>query len=68
MPRLRFHPNTLGSRLEETFLRLWRLAGGPELEREYRFDSERRWGADFAHLPTRKEGRRRVSRPRFQAT
>ncbi len=40
------------SRLEETFLRLWRLAGGPELEREYRFDPGRRWRADFAHLPT----------------
>jgi hypothetical protein len=53
MPRLRFRPKTPGSRLEETFLRLWRLAGGPELEREYRFDSERRWRADFAHLPTR---------------
>ena len=53
MPRLRLRPKTPGPRLEETFLRLWRLAGGPELEREYRFDSERRWRADFAHLPTR---------------
>jgi very-short-patch-repair endonuclease len=53
MHRLRFRPKTPGSRLEETFLRLWRLAGGPELKREYRFDSERRWRADFAHLPTR---------------
>jgi len=53
MTRLRFRPKTLGSRLEETFLRLWRLARGPELEREYRFDPGRRWRADFAHLPTR---------------
>jgi hypothetical protein len=51
MTRLRFRSKTPGSRLEETFLRLWRLAGGPELEREYRFDPERRWRADFAHLP-----------------
>ena len=53
MTRLRFRPKTPGSRLEETFLRLGRLAGGPELEREYRFDPGRRWRADFAPLPTR---------------
>jgi hypothetical protein len=53
MTRARYRPKTPGSRLEETFLRLWRLAGGPELEREYRFYSERRWRADFAHLRTR---------------
>jgi very-short-patch-repair endonuclease len=53
MPRLRFRPKTPGSRLEERFLKLWRLAGGPELEREYRFDPKRRWRADFAHLRTR---------------
>jgi very-short-patch-repair endonuclease len=41
------------SRLEDRFLKLWRLACGPELEKENRFDSERRWRADFAHLPTR---------------
>lgn len=31
---------------------LWKATGGPPLEREYRFHSERRWRADFAHLPT----------------
>lgn len=41
------------SRLEEAFLKLWKLAGGPPLEREYRFDLKRRWRADFAHLQTR---------------
>jgi hypothetical protein len=27
-----------------------RLVGGPELEKEYRFDPTRRWRADVAHL------------------
>ena len=52
MTRARYRAPTPPSRLEESFLRLWRLAGGPELEREYRFDLKRRWRADFAHLPT----------------
>ena len=41
------------SRLESRFLLLWRIAGGPRLEREVRFHPSRRWRADFAHLPTR---------------
>ena len=41
------------SRLESRFLLLWRVAGGPPLEREVRFHPSRRWRADFAHLPTR---------------
>ena len=41
------------SRLESRFLLLWRIAGGPPLEREVRFHPSRRWRADFAHLPTR---------------
>lgn len=53
MPRLRYRASKPPSRLEERFLKLWRLAGGPELEREYRFDPKRRWRADFAHLRTR---------------
>ena len=38
------------SRLESRFLLLWRVAGGPPLEREVRFHPSRRWRADFAHL------------------
>lgn len=38
------------SRLEDRFLKLWRLVSGPELEKEYRFDPTRRWRADVAHL------------------
>lgn len=41
------------SRLEKRFEMLWRAAGGPELEREFRFHPTRRWRADFAHLPSR---------------
>jgi very-short-patch-repair endonuclease len=41
------------SRLESRFLLLWRVAGGPPLEREVQFHTSRRWRADFAHLPTR---------------
>jgi very-short-patch-repair endonuclease len=52
MTRARYRAPTPPSRLEESFLRLWRRAEGPELEREYRFDLKRRWRADFAHLPT----------------
>jgi very-short-patch-repair endonuclease len=53
MPRLRFRDKRSPSRLEERFLMLWKLAEGPDLEREYRFDSKRRWRADFAHLEAR---------------
>ncbi len=53
MTRARYRAPTPPSRLENRFLKLWRLAGGPELEREYRFDPVRRWRADFAHLRAR---------------
>lgn len=53
MTRARYRASKPPSRLEDRFLKLWRLAGGPELEREYRFDPKRRWRADFAHLRTR---------------
>jgi len=41
------------SKLESKFLFLWRCLDGPALEREYRFHSQRKWRADFAHLPSR---------------
>ena len=41
------------SKLESKFLFLWRCLDGPPLEREYRFHPERKWRADFAHLPSR---------------
>lgn len=34
-------------------MRLWSLAGGPPLEREYRFHDKRRWRADFAQVEAR---------------
>ena len=41
------------SRLEKEFAFLWRCLDGPPLEREFRFHSQRKWRADFAHLPSR---------------
>ena len=41
------------SRLESRFLLLWRVAGGPPLEREVKFHASRRWRADFADLASR---------------
>ena len=41
------------SKLESKFLFLWRCLDGPPLEREYRFHPDRKWRADFAHLPSR---------------
>ena len=41
------------SKLESRFLLLWRVAGGPSLEREVQFHTSRRWRADFAHLESR---------------
>jgi len=32
---------------------LWRVAGGPPLEREVQFHTSRKWRSDFAHMPTR---------------
>ena len=37
------------SHLEAKFLHLWNEAGGPSLEKEFRFHKTRRWRADFAH-------------------
>ena len=51
--RLRLRPRSTGSSLGSRFLFLWQLAKGPPLEREFRFHAERRWRADFAHLPSR---------------
>ena len=53
MRRLRFRAKRSPSKLEDRFLFLWQLAKGPPLEREFRFHAERRWRADFAHLPSR---------------
>ena len=41
------------SKLESKFLFLWRCLDGPPLQREYRFHPDRKWRADFAHLPSR---------------
>ena len=53
MPRLRYRSPKSPSSLEERFMRLWSLAGGPPLEREYRFHDKRRWRADFAQVEAR---------------
>ena len=42
------HVNAPESPLEAKFSQLWVMLGGPELEREYRFEPMRRWRADFA--------------------
>jgi hypothetical protein len=42
-----------GAKLETRFLSLWRVAHGPVLERELRFQPERKWRDDFAHLASR---------------
>jgi very-short-patch-repair endonuclease len=41
------------SRLERRFELLWRAAGGPALEAEFRFHPTRKWRADYAHLESR---------------
>jgi len=41
------------SPLERQFADLWQMLGGPELEREYRFEPMRRWRADFAHIASK---------------
>lgn len=40
----------MASLAEETFLALWRQAGGKEPVREHRFASPRRWRFDFCWL------------------
>jgi len=42
-----------GSELEEDFVAKWKYLDGPALEREYKFDPDRRSRFDFA-LPTQK--------------
>ena len=44
--------NHKSSHLEDRFIRLWTAECGPELEREVRFHSQRKWRADFAHRPS----------------
>ncbi len=52
-PRKVFRDARPPSRLEKRFCLLWQALGGPPLESEFRFHPERRWRADFAHLPSR---------------
>ena len=52
-PRQVFRGAKPPSRLEMRFETLWRASGGPELEKEFRFHPERKWRADFAHIPSR---------------
>ena len=40
------------SHLEEKFLRLWTDAGGPPLEREFKFHTSRKWRVDFVDHAT----------------
>jgi very-short-patch-repair endonuclease len=53
MKLLRFRDRTPPSRLEAKFALFWRSLGRTELATEFRFDAERRWRADFAHLESR---------------
>ena len=53
MTRLRSRPKSDSSRLEAKFALYWRGLGGPALVSEFRFDQERRWRADFAHVESR---------------
>lgn len=41
------------SALESAFLVLWKVAGGPPVEREVRFHPTRKWRFDFACLKAR---------------
>ena len=53
MKLLRHRDATPPSRLERKFMLFWRSLGGPELTPEFRFDPDRRWRADFAHVESR---------------
>ena len=44
--------NAVESPLEAQFYQLWVVLGGPELEREERFNDDRMWRSDFLHAPT----------------
>lgn len=41
------------SSLERKFELYWKSIGGPALEREYVFHSERKWRFDFAHVDSK---------------
>lgn len=56
MPRLtpleaQAPPSSARTVLEDRFLGNWTALGGPQLQREYRFDTIRRWRFDFALVP-----------------
>jgi very-short-patch-repair endonuclease len=53
IPRAPLLKRSAASKLEGRFDLIWRSINGPELEREFRFHAERKWRADFAHLPSR---------------
>lgn len=42
----------LRQRFARQFEATWALLGGPELEKEVRFDPDRQWRADYVHRPT----------------
>jgi very-short-patch-repair endonuclease len=46
-------PAATDSPLESKFMHLWDMLEGPPLQREYQFKPDRKWRADFAHLPSR---------------
>ena len=46
-PELTPEPSNKRKILEDRFLGNWTMLGGPQLQREYRFDTERRWRFDF---------------------
>lgn len=41
------------SPLAAEFEQAWRLLGGPEIAKEYRFHQYRQWRADYAHIESR---------------
>lgn len=53
MQRLRYRDKNPPSRLEAKFALFWRGLNGPPLECEFRFHTERKWRADFAHIESR---------------
>ena len=52
-PATELKPRRGESELERRFAALWAEAGGPVLQREFRFHPARKWRADFAHEPSR---------------
>lgn len=46
-------PSQPTTKLEDQFLALWQMLGGPSLEQEYRFHPKRKWRADFCHVDSR---------------